>query len=141
MSFLLDTCTVSELVARQANRQVVEWIERQDETNLHLSAVTIGEISRGIARLPRSRRRQELEAWLQNALPHRFENRILALDRDVMTTWGELVGECENRGRPLPVFDSLIAATARHHQLVLVTRNERDFEGTGVELLNPWTIR
>ena len=138
MNFLLDTCTISELVARQPDRRVVDWIDHQNERCLYLSTVTVGEIARGIARLPESRRREELTTWLQDSLPERFGDRILALNRSVMMTWGELVGQCENQGRSLPVFDSLIAATALHHQLVVVTRNVRDFEKTGVEVINPW---
>jgi tRNA(fMet)-specific endonuclease VapC len=109
-----------------------------ETTRLFLSALTIGEIKRGIVRLPASKRRSTLESWLEQDLSLRFHGRILPLDMPVMLTWGQLVGELEGKGRPLPAIDSLIAATALHYQLRLVTRNEKDFANTGVNVLNPW---
>ena len=138
MSYLLDTCVISELVSVRPSPDVLEWMANVETTRLFLSALTIGEIKRGIVRLPASRRRSTLESWLEQDLSLRFHGRILPLDMAVMLTWGQLVGELERKGRPLPAIDSLIAATALHYQLQLVTRNEKDFANTGVNVLNPW---
>jgi len=141
MAYLLDTCVISELVHRRPNAAVVDWLGETDERQLFLSAITIGEIQRGIARLPEGTRRQELGAWLSEDLLNRFRGRLLAIDTAVMLTWGTLVAELEAAGRTLPAMDSLIAALARHHHLHLVTRNEKDFEGAGLTIVNPWGNR
>lgn len=138
MKYLLDTCVISELVARNPNPRVVFWIDSADETSLYLSVITIGEIGRGIAKLPDSSRKARLSRWLEEDLLFRFAGRIVPIDTDVMLTWGSLVVRLEREGRVLPAMDSLIAAIALSGQFTLVTRNVGDFEGTGVEILNPW---
>ncbi len=138
MSYLLDTCVISELVSARPAPVVLEWMNSVEATRLFLSVLTIGEIKRGIVRLPASKRRSALESWLEQDLSLRFHGRILSLDVSVMLTWGQLVAELERKGRPLPAIDSLIAATALHYQFQLVTRNEKDFANTGVNILNPW---
>lgn len=138
MRFLLDTCVVSEFISRQPSASVVQWLDDVDEELLHLSVITIGEINRGIHRLPASRRKRDLRQWLDAGLLTRFHNRILTVDTPIMLVWGELVADLESRGRSQPVMDSMIAATAIHHDLTLVTRNETDFADTGVAILNPW---
>ena len=138
MKFLLDTNVISELIARQPNPKVVEWIDNVAENTIYLSVITIGEVQRGIEKLPESRRRADLLSWLQNDLFARFGNRILPLDVAVMISWGTFIADLEKRGRPLPAMDSLIAATAIHHGLVIVTRNTKDFAFTEAEVLNPW---
>ena len=140
MNYLLDTCVISELVARRPNAAVVDWLDSQDDHRLYLSAITIGEIQRGVSRLPNSQRKSELETWLRNELLVRFAERTAELHTPVMLRWGELVAALEDKGRPLPALDSLIAALALHYDFHLVTRNERDFEGTGVTIVNPWNL-
>lgn len=138
MTYLLDTCVVSELVARSPNQGVVDWVDTTDDRQLFLSVITIGEIARGVERLPESQRKQVLYEWLDTELTERFAGRILALDYDVMRRWGRLVAELERAGQSQSVMDSLIAATALHSGMTLVTRNLHDFHATGVALLNPW---
>jgi toxin FitB len=138
MKYLLDTNVISELVAKQPSAQVIEWIDKTDEDRLYLSVVTIGEINKGIEKLPDSQRKVALQVWLTEELLVRFRDRILSLDSGVMLTWGALTAALEQQGRTLPAMDSLVAAIARHGQLTLVTRNENDFVGTGVPILNPW---
>lgn len=138
MRYLLDTCVISELVSKQPNETVTAWIDSVEEERIFLSAVTVGEIQRGIERLPDFKRKRELVAWLAEDLLIRFHGRILALDANVFLTWGSMVAGLEHRGRTLPAFDSLIAAVALTHGLELVTRNDKDFMETGVSLLNPW---
>jgi len=138
MSFLLDTCVISELVKREPARQVVEWIDGVADERLYLSVITVGEIKRGIEKLPGSERKQRLEDWLTEGLLARFRGRVLALDTPVLLTWGGMVARLEAKGRKMPAMDSLIAATCLTHELRLVTRNEKDFEGAGVVIVNPW---
>ena len=137
MSYLLDTCVISEFKKKQPQEKVIAWLDSQLEDSLFLSALTIGEIQKGIALLPASKRRTDLEIWLENMI-YRYDTRILPLDKNVMRTWGKLIGALEPQGRVLPFLDSLIAATALHYKLILVTRNESDFAGTGATVLNIW---
>ena len=126
------------MVNPRANRAVIRWIEEQDEHRLFLSVMTIGELQKGIARLSDGPRRNTLESWISEDLTHRFRGRILQVDTAVAVAWGRLLGEAEARGKPLPVVDVLIAATARVFDCVVVTRNVKDLEPTGVEIMNPW---
>jgi tRNA(fMet)-specific endonuclease VapC len=138
MKYLLDTNVLSELVVKQPNTRVIDWIDSVDPNSLYLSVITIGELRKGIEKLPKSKRKTNLLEWLNDQLQLRFRGRILAIDFDVMLAWGILMGQLEQVGRPLPAMDSLIAASALHHNCSLVTRNEDDFKETGVVLMNPW---
>ncbi len=138
MTFLLDTCVISELVARQPNPHVVQWVDSMDEDKLFLSAITIGEIKRGIERLADSSRKSALAEWLEDDLLIRFRDKILPIDTPVMLVWGQLTADFEKQGRRMPAIDSLIAATCLQGGLDLVTRNEIDFSHSGVAVFNPW---
>jgi len=140
MTYLLDTCVISELVAKQPNQQVLDWLDAQAPDTLYLSAIAIGEIAKGISKLTASKRKESLTTWLNETLPHRFEHRIVSIHVSTMVLWGNLVGQLELWGRPLPVIDSLIVAIALQNSLSLVTRNENDFVGTGVVIVNPWSM-
>lgn len=141
MNYLLDTNVISELVARQPHQPVLDWIDAQDPNSIYLSVITIGEIRKGIAKLPDSPRTAALHRWLTDDLLIRFQGYILPLDVEVMLLWGDLVGQLAQRGRPLAALDSLIAAVALYHRCALVTRNEDDFRDTGVIVVNPWTFK
>jgi toxin FitB len=138
VNYLLDTCVISELVAKRPDPQVIEWINRTEETRLYLSVITIGEIRKGIEKLAQSRRRTALEEWLKDQLVVRFGGRILSIGLEVMLRWGQLTGYLESAGHPMSAMDSLIAATSLQGNLKLVTRNEEDFRYARVPLLNPW---
>ena len=138
MKFLLDTCVISELMARRPNQAVMQWIDSVDEDRLYLSVITIGEIRKGIAKLADSPRKLELREWLSDHLLSRFSDRIVVIDTGVMLDWGQLVGNLERLGKPMPLMDSLIAAIVLHGDFVLVTRNEADFESADVRMLNPF---
>lgn len=138
MRFLLDTCVISELVRPRPDERVLGWIDAVDEAGLFLSSLTLGELEKGISKLPVSARRDQLRDWLERDLAARFSTRILPVDAAVALVWGRLQGEAEGAGMKLPVIDSLLAATAACHQLTLVTRNVADFARCGVPLLNPW---
>lgn len=138
MSWLLDTCIVSELVKPRPSATVVAWVAAREEETLHLSVITIGELEKGIARLPASSRRTSLERWVRRDLVERFGARILPIDHAVAARWGALSGASEVRGVPLPVIDGLIAATSLQHSLVVATRNTGDLERCGARCFNPW---
>ena len=138
MTYLLDTNVISELIAKQPDADVVDWIDQLDPNVVYLSVITIGEIRKGIAKLPASKRRENLERWLFEDLLVRFHDHILPLDVNVLLAWGQLSGELAARGINLPAIDSLIAATVLHYRLTLVTRNEADFQHTGITMVNPW---
>jgi toxin FitB len=112
VSFLLDTCVISELVRPRPQPSVVSWIEAADEESLFLSVLTLGELEKGIARSTDLRRRAKLTTWVRGHLADRFRGRLLPIDAAVATRWGMLVGESEASGKPLPVIDSLLAATS-----------------------------
>lgn len=137
MGYLMDTCVLSEFKKKQPEQKVIDWLDAQIEETLFLSVVTIGEIQKGISRLPASNRKTELEIWLEELI-YRYDERVLPLDTEVMQRWGQLTGVLETQGHTLPLLDSLIAATSLTHNLILVTRNEPDFVATNVALLNPW---
>lgn len=134
MNYLIDTCALSELVKPKPSPRVSTWFDAAAPEALFLSALTVGEVRKGVEKLGAGRRRARIAAWLEMELPAWFEDRILPVDRGVADEWGRLMV----RHRNLPVIDGLIAATALRHRLALVTRNEADFRATGVELLNPW---
>ena len=136
--FLLDTNVVSELVAAAPAPQVLRWMVSQVPARLFLSVITLGEITKGVARLDVGRRRDRLARWLAEDLPAQFEGRLLPFDQATAIRWGEMMAEAANRGRPRPAVDLQIAATAGHLGLGLVTRNITDFEDLGLELVNPW---
>ncbi|MBI5511573.1 MAG: type II toxin-antitoxin system VapC family toxin [Deltaproteobacteria bacterium] len=138
MSYLLDTCVISELVKPRPSAAVTEWVAGQDEASLFLSVLTLGELEKGIAKLTEAKKRTKLEAWVREDLAERFEGRVLPIDVAVASRWGALSGEAERKGSPVPVIDGLISATALEHGLTVVSRNVGDFEVCGVACLNPW---
>lgn len=139
MSFLLDTCVVSDQISKRPDPGVARWLDSIDPDSAYLSVLSIGEIQKGIEKLRDPRRKEALESWLQEDLLIRFRDRLLELDVAILRSWGSLTGRLEAQGITLPAVDSLLAATALHRRLVLVTRNENDFLRSGVQLLNPWT--
>jgi toxin FitB len=117
---------------------VLDWLNTQPNQDLYLSAITIGELVKGIGKLPDSKRKSSLQNWFDDDLLIRFAARILPLDLDAMVLWGRLISRLEPQGRILPLMDSLIAAIALQGAFTLVTRNEKDFAGTGLNIFNPW---
>ena len=134
MSFLIDTCALSELVKPRPSHRVCDWFDAAPPDALFVSALTLGEIRKGIERLDDGRRRRRIVVWLETELPDWFESRVLPVDTGIADEWGRLMARPGN----IPAVDGLIAATALQRRLTVVTRNEVDFAATGVDLLNPW---
>ena len=137
MRVLLDTCVVSELQRRDAHPNVRKAVEMIPDEQLFLCVLTVGEIVRGVEQLPGGKRRQVLEQWLLELERH-FSQRILPIDLETGRIWGEITARARREGITIPAVDGLLAATALRHGLHLMTRNTRDFQATGVSLLNPW---
>lgn len=140
MSWLLDTCVLSEYLKKSPAQQVFDWLDEQDEISLHISVITLGEIEKGILKLRPSnpKRSQKLTAWL-GKVEQRFAGRILPLDTAALRGWAQLAAQAELAGRPMPVMDGLIMATAQCHGLTVVTRNVQDF-GLLPQVFNPWAL-
>lgn len=139
MSYLLDTCLLSELHRHQPNVGVTSWIQAMEESLLFVSVLTLGELRKGIGNLADGWRKTEIQRWFEHDVIARFHNRILSVDLAICLRWGKLSAESKKAGRPYPAIDALLASTALVHDLTIVTRNTRDFAHTGVELVNPWT--
>ncbi|MBK8745507.1 type II toxin-antitoxin system VapC family toxin [Propionivibrio sp.] len=136
MSYLLDTNVLSELRRKTPNTGVVEWFAQRPASTLYLSVLTLGELRKGVEGMADASRRTALLDWLEAELPIFFTGRILSVDAQVADRWGRLMAAAN---RPVPAIDSLLAATAAHHGLSLVTRNVRDFANLGLEVIKPWT--
>jgi toxin FitB len=140
LSYLLDTCLISELVRPVPDDRVVRWIKSRNEFDLYLSVLTLGEIQKGISRLSSGKKKTQLTAWLKEELEVRFAERLILVTSDIALMWGQMLGTSEKNGQPLSAVDALIAATAAVHSLVLVTRNIRDFQGCSIDIVDPWSI-
>lgn len=136
VSYLLDTNVISELKRTQPNQHVIDWFATVSSESLYLSVLTLGEIRKGIEKLSAGHKKHALSCWLENDLPLWFGSRLLLIDAGVADCWGILQAQAK---RPLPAIDSLLAATAMHHNLCLVTRNVRDFDHSGLTVLNLWS--
>lgn len=133
--YLIDTNVISELRRREPEPRVVQWFERKPAGLLYLSVLSLGEIRRGVEKLEAGDRQKALRSWLEHDLPAFFAGRLLPIDAEVAHRWGRLLAEM---GRPLPAIDSLLAATALEHNLVLITRNLKDLANLPVAAENPW---
>jgi predicted nucleic acid-binding protein len=138
VKYLLDTNVVSETSKRRPDARVLEWLAQTTIAECAISAVTIGEIRRGIELVKDDARRSSLESWYQSRVRVTFSGRTLALDEDVMEIWGERTAALSSQGLNVEPFDGLIAATAMAHGLTVVTRNTDHFEHFGITLLSPW---
>lgn len=138
MNYLLDTCVLSEFTRRKPDEKVVRWMDAMDEEELFISVITLGEIQRGIEKLPDSHRKTALLTWMNEDLIARFGDRVLTIDVPSMLVWGTLTSRMDASGTPMGVMDSLLAASALSRNMVLATRNVKDFTGSNLRLVNPW---
>ncbi len=139
MSYLIDTCIISELVKRKPNNHVRNWFNQQQEAHLFLSAISVAEIKKGIYKIKPSQpeRALKLQNWLYT-LELSFSQRILPINGDVLEQWAQLSASMERQGNTLSVMDSLIAATAHHYDLTIATRNVNDFNSLQLIIINPF---
>lgn len=138
MSYLLDTCFLSEFTRKNPHPKAVEWLKNQNETELYLSVLTIGELEKGIHQLSDGKKKRQIRDWFENFVRRHLLERALPVDEKIASKWGSMQAEAEKNGRRLPTLDSLIAATALVHDLVIVTRNVQDMEASGAKIFNPW---
>jgi toxin FitB len=134
MRYLLDTNVISESIKQIPNKGIKHWFESVDNDNLYISVITFGEIRKGIANLPDGKRKNDLTLWLEEDVNKVFLGRILPVNIDVADKWGVISG----RNQHLAI-DYLIAATCLVHNMTLVTRNVKDFQIPGLEIVNPFT--
>jgi toxin FitB len=138
MNYLLDTNVLCEPTRPKPDPAVIAWLAGADEDRLHLSAVTLAEVQRGVSRLPSGSRRERIQRWLESDILERFAGRILPVNHSVAGQWGQIMAEAETIGRPMNSLDGFIAATAVAMDLTLVTRNIADFEKSVPQIVNPW---
>jgi toxin FitB len=136
--FLLDTNVPSELTYPKPAPRVERWLEEVEDEQLFFSVISLAEICKGIAKLPESKKRTQLQDWLDSTLRPWFAGRILPITEPIAEQMGHWAGEREVKGRTIKIADGLIAATALEHELTVVTRNVRDFAGFGIPIFNPW---
>ena len=137
MSYLIDTCVISELRKPAPQESVLAWFQACDEEDLFISSLSLGELCFGISILPEGKQRNDLSFWF-NELIEAFLERILPVTENVAIIWGNLRAQAQKSGSAMPVIDGLLAATAEAHRMVLVTRNIDDIQAAGISILNPW---
>jgi predicted nucleic acid-binding protein len=137
VNILLDTCAISELRKPEPAASFLEWFNDCNEQLLYLSAITLGELRFGIDLLKAGKRKNDLLTWYAQ-LGLNYQGHIISPSVEICERWGALRAERKRIGQPLAMADGLIAATALHESMALVTRNAKDFRGLGVELINPW---
>ena len=140
MAFLLDTNVVSETIRPRPDKTVLDWIEAQSPTDLFLAAQTLGELVRGARKVKEQARRERFERWIEQDLARQFDGRVLSFDGRTAAVWGRLMGDGDRAGRPPAAADAQIAAVAIQHDLIIVTRNVKDFENFDIQLFDPWQI-
>ena len=137
MKYLLDTNIISEIISKSPNEKVLKFLEK-NKNNLYLSVITIGEINAGIEKLDNSKRKDKLKLWLQDLL-QKFEDKILDIDIYVMLLWGEISTTLKKQGITISIMDCLIASCAIKENMILVTRNEKDFKDIkNLIIINPF---
>ena len=134
---ILDTCIVSEAVRPSPEPKVLTWLDQLPEERVYLPSLVLGELHKGVELLEEGNKKSALRLWLEQ-LQERFHERILYFDEETALSWGMLTARLEKSGRTLPVIDGMLAATALQHSALFATRNRIDYEGTGIEILDPW---
>lgn len=138
--YLLDTNIISEIIKPAPEPAVLAWLEAQQENTLFLSAVTLGELAKGVTALGDSKKKDRLLHWLKTEVMHRFQGRILPFDEQAAILWGEWNGKGQPGGKSFPILDSQIAAIAGRFECILVTRNTKDIDELPVKSFNPWKV-
>lgn len=136
--FLVDTNVVSEMIRPVPDATVVDWCRATKKEQLFLSVVSLGEIRKGLTIMPAGSRRDQIEKTINTLVPEWFSGRILPMSQAIAERWGVLEGQRQLLGRPLHVPDAQIAATALEYNVILVTRNVKDFQHLDLPIVNPW---
>jgi toxin FitB len=135
LKYLVDTNILSEMTRKQPDNSVVKWFEETADTDMFISVISVGELISGIAKLPDGTKKMKLSTWLKELLYEDFYDRIVDIGINVMEVWGE---KSAKFAHTLPILDTLIAATALAHDMIVVTRNVRDFKDIpGLKFFNP----
>jgi toxin FitB len=134
---ILDTNVVSELMRQEPAPQVADWVRRRDRRELRTTSITLAEIRYGIARLPDGRRLQTLLGAADDIF-RTFSDQVLPVDEAAAEHYAIIASTRDRAGKPISGFDALIAAVCRCHSAALATRNVPDFDGTGIEVIDPW---
>jgi len=137
VKYLLDTCVVSETISRSPDPTVSAWLDGMDEDDLFISSLTVGEIRKGIEKMPECKRKEVLSRWLDQ-LKSTYAGRIVCISTEVADDWGRRIAQSEMKGLKRPSVDSLIAVSALSEGLTLATRNVKDMSNLGVTIFNPW---
>ena len=137
MSYLLDTCIISEL-RKTIPTHTKDWFESRDENQFFISIVTIAELSDGIERLPSSKKKNVLKDWFQGDVLSRFKDHILPIDEKIAKIWGQLNADLMRKGVTVGIQDLYIASTAIVNSLTIVTLNLKDFKNANISIFNPW---
>lgn len=135
---VLDTNVVSELLRPSPSIHVESWLASQDASSVYFTAVGEAELRYGLALLSAGKKRDNLARVIEEILTEDFRDRILVFDRQAARFYAVIAAQRRAEGRPISSFDCQIAAIARAHNAALATRNEKDFQGCGVEVINPW---
>ncbi len=137
MRYLLDTNIISDLIKPTPSASLVAWMAEQADEDLFIASLTVAEIRRGVLEKPPGKRRNALEAWFAGAEGPQalFFGRVLPFDTPAALIWARLMAEGKTKGRPRSALDTIIAAVGEANGCVVVTGNERDFEG--IEIFNP----
>ena len=126
------------MIKPKPDKNVISWLEEQNENSLYLSVLTFGEIEKGIEKASNQIRKQKLRLWVEDDLKKRFEGRIIPISFSIAVEWGKIQGKAELLGKPMPTMDGLISVSGLVSQCTVVTRNISDMEQSSAELFNPW---
>jgi hypothetical protein len=135
---LLDTNVVSEVMTSAPSLAVIRWLDGQDAADVYLSSITIAEIHYGLHAMPKGKKRNSLSQQFDEFIAAGFSHRILSFDDTAARRYGTLMAERKARGKPMSVLDGQIASIALVHNLTIVTRNTKDFEECGLNIINPF---
>ncbi|MBZ0257346.1 type II toxin-antitoxin system VapC family toxin [bacterium] len=137
---ILDTNVISELMRETPHENVKAWIAANKPTDLSLTTITIAEIQRGLARLPKGKRRNTLELKFSTFISEAFSGRIYSFDEDAAIVYGKVAAKREKEGFNTDAVDLMIAAIVKSRNASIATRNTKDFDGCGIQVINPWEV-
>ncbi|MGE3623561.1 MAG: type II toxin-antitoxin system VapC family toxin [Bdellovibrionales bacterium] len=137
MNLLLDTCVICEIRKAKGSPAVREAVQALPADSIFVSAISLGEIAKGMELLAAGRKKREIHLWLAE-IDREFDDRIISVDRDTARIWGEITARAQKKGIQIPAVDGLIAATALRRGLHVMTRNTRHFAATGALIIDPW---